>query len=246
MPDLSAFKPLFAALRHPELYTFPAAYLVSAYLFWRQGKRQYWDTRVIFNMVGITTLLAIVAWATMVQIESRWSTVREISHVQPALITTIALSGLWFYTRRVRYPWRRVADVGAAAGGCAMSILSMSNILNGALVPIVWLSGSVILIVVLIFLRASIKTDGRAAGMYLCALALLSIATVFMRESAWQQRSTLIELFLYGCGVIGGIVLIINSGSAYRQMHVWDLPRGVSQGFRDTFSRAFAPKREPS
>jgi hypothetical protein len=247
---------LISLFLHPTVYTVAVAIVLAFYLVWALAKQQYLGVFQQFDVLAISlaagTIGIFIAQAFFPGYWSwPWPPQQLVAALkQPftivALVTGYSLAGLatWWYIRRIHYPYWRVMDSNSLGLslielGWLLGVVLQELSLSLAIATVVW---AIIFSGLLVIYH---KTDrpGLTTSLHVVALFGFCLALQGMLVS-WQGTSSIVEYAIGGLGLIGGsIVLLTRWRVTVPRPTLSQLPAGVSQKFRDTFSRSLGAKQ---
>lgn len=154
--------------------------------------------------------------------------------------------GRW-YVATIRYPWWRMADSTVLGltlielGWAVGMLLATPTIAIGAATAALSIT-----FLLLLILQQKVAQPGLTVGLH--SLAIFAICTgLHLALVSWQSIGTSVEYLAGGIGICLGIaVCIARLRHRVPRVAPITLPTGVSQRFRDTFTRALAPKQPSS
>ena len=242
---------IISILTNPMLYISLFGLLACLYTAWTIARRQYLGVDKLFNAVSLALLsgwvAAVVAqWLAsqhpwnQITLADAWVHPRPIAvFVGYAAIALIASR----YIMKIRYPYWRTMDMVALSltvFGMIMVVgWSLTRLELGSLVAsVVALLGSAVLIMV----YSKIERHGLATGLHLVVFFSIILSARFLIPS-WQESLTSVKWFLDVGGLLIGVtIVILRASTKSEKIILQDIPRGVSQGFQETFTRAFKNK----
>jgi hypothetical protein len=243
----------------PTLYSICVALVLAFYIVWVLARQQYLGTFQQFNLLTIS-LVAMTVAAVLCQVlfpgylnlpTSQTEVVTALR--QPFTILSLlcaymaAILASWYYLRRIHYPFWRMMD---------------SNVIGISLVALGWLVGTLIrqpgialgvatIILALIFLAQlalyqKIERTGVVCAANTVATFGVCLAVQYVLVP-WQVPSSVVEYVAGGVGIAAGLVaLIIRLRWKVPHTTLTQLPTGVSQKFRETFSTLISKRPSSS
>jgi hypothetical protein len=231
----------------PVLIAAVLAYFGGAYMFWRAGKRQFWDTNIVFSLYAFIWLLAVLGglsgglMGALIKHGGVGDVQVWLSGFSLVGAYAVAGIGLWYYLRRVHYPFWRIADALVFSLAITQAVMvSGWSLYRWSLSSLPLAIGLWGMAGIVYWVRHRTWAEGRKFGAIMAASFAIIIADALGRSS-WQDPIGLRELVTNIGGLVVGVgLIIVRTSSTTRKNVISDLPRGVSQGFRDTFNRAFS------
>jgi hypothetical protein len=242
---------IIAIAANPILYTCIVGTLVAFYTIWTLAKQQYLGVDKLFNLLALALASGWFGGWVVQSITNRiWESPLALDqlwvHPKP-LVTLFGYIVIWLvatrYIRTIRYPYWRLMDMLFIA----VAIIQSGLLLGWTINHFSWLGASVLAIAIvsngaLLWLYSKIKRSGIIAGLQAGIFFSLILALHLMLP-AWQGRGSGVEWVADGVGIILGITLVLLRISARSEKVILqDIPRGVSQNFSETFTRAFNKK----
>lgn len=253
----SILQTLTTIFTQPSLYTDIVAIILAFYLVWALAKQQYLGTNQQFDVLAISLASGVVGifivqtlypgyllWPDSWQlVKSAWTSPFTLA----ALAGGYALAGLtsWWYIKHIRYPYWRVMDSNVLG----VMVVGLGQILGILLtkltIPLAGLTvGWAILLLILLVLYQKTKRPGVTTGAHLVMVFGFCLVAQYLLVP-WQGIGTGVEYGLGSIGILLGIGIMVRQWRAAKpQPTSFQLPAGVSQRFRDTFSRAL--QQQPS
>lgn len=243
---------LFSLLVNPFAYLVPLGVVAAMYTSWALARRQYLSVNKLFN----ATFFALVfgwaaAWLVQVLLTSTAFDRLDLwdlwIHPRPIIVLTGYIAIAFVVSRyilSIRYPYWRTMDMVSAALAVFLAALSIGWAIQdpqlGAFVTAI-----IAVVAAAAIIGAQIRwgRHGIVTAVHLLTLFGVVSVTRFLIPS-WQQSTTNVEWTAIGLGGIWGLgLLAIRISNRSERVILQDIPRGVSQGFQDTFTKAFKSKR---
>lgn len=240
-----------AILTNPLFYTGILGMLVAFYAIWAMARQQYLGVDKLFNLLALSLAAGwFASWATQSLSNKIWEVQLNLGQLwvnpQP-IVALMGYIGIWLvatrYIRSIRYPYWRLMDMLFVS----LALLQSSLFIGWAIEQLSWHTGAAavvatILAAALAFLYTKLQRSGIIAGLQSALLFGLLLALHFTVPT-WQGQLGGVEWIADIVGIILGITLVALRISARSEKAILqDIPRGVSQSFHETFTRAFAKK----
>lgn len=243
---------IFEIITNPLSYALPIGGLAAMYAGWSLARRQFLSVNKIFNLITISVLFG---WLTglIIQLTSLSITLNSFNfshlwvHPRPLVVLggyiVMALAASR-YIRAIRYPYWRTIDMLSAALAILLTFLLLGwSIQMLELWPFVITVGAMASAGVVVWTTVKTERYGLATGLHL-ATVFVTVGTARLLVPAWQEITTNVEWTAVIIGGVAGVtVMVLRASSRSEKAILQDIPRGVSQSFRDTFSRAFRSKQ---
>jgi len=238
---------------NPITYAFIFGLLTMFYTAWTLAHRQYLGVEKLFNLVSIALVTGWVSslatqWVVTQQsfaaisLQSFW--IHPTSIVVLAGYTGISLIASR-YILKIRYPYWRTMDMLAISLAVFETIAiigwSITQIELGSLAAV---TASIVSLGIILLIYFKVERHGLATGIHLMTIFGVLILTRLLIPS-WQESMTGVEWALDIGGILLGLTLsILRVSSRSEKVILQDIPRGVSQSFQETFTRAFKSKQQ--
>ena len=241
---------LFAILTNPLVYAGLLGGLGAYYAVWAATRKQYLSVNKLFNLFTLMMVSGLVAAMVlqMVQLQSwqdGWQWHDAVVHLRPwtsvIAYVVLYLAGLR-YLREIRFPYWRSLDIASLG----LTVWWMCMCVGWAVYVWHWarlvaVMGALIGGVGIIWLYRKVDKPGLISALHISWFFGILTLMHYMIP-AWQESLSVVEWIVDGSGIAVGVLIVVFRLSAKSEkMLLQDIPRGVSQGFRDTFSRAFKP-----
>lgn len=249
---------LAAAAAHPNLYSTLIALVVAFYMAWALARQQYLGVYQHFDVLALTLVAGIVGLFGLQivypgYINAPWP-LGNVSQAlrQPFLITSLAFSYLmaglvaWRYVRRIHYPFWRVMDTNVLAVSLVVLGWLLGEVIAAPSAPLAVAAGGwAFYFVISLLLYQRLERPGIVSGLHLVAISAMCAALQFTL-GPWRGMLSIVEYGTAGLGIfLGLLVIVIRLRVSVPHTTLPQLPVGVSQKFRETFSRALL-FRQPS
>lgn len=242
---------LIAIITNPILYAAIIGTLIAFYAIWSLARQQYLGVDKLFNLLALSLAAGwFTSWATQSLTNRIWESQFALSQlwVNPhPLVVLVGYIGIWLvatrYIRSIRYPYWRLMDMLFIA----LSIIQSALMVGWTVTKFSWSAAiiSVVAIIVssaLVLLYSKLHRSGIVAGLQSATFFGL-ILVLHLTAPAWQEQISGVEWIADGVGIILGITLVVLRISVKSEKTILqDIPRGVSQSFQETFTRAFNKK----
>jgi hypothetical protein len=247
---------LISLLLQPTLYTVAIAVILAFYLVWALAKQQYLGVFQQFDVLAISLAVGVAGiFVAQILFPGYWSwpwppqqilTALKQPFTIVALVVGYSLAGLasWWHIRRLHYPFWRVMDsnslgLSVIQLGWLLGVVLQELSVSLAIATVVW----AILVSGLLIMYHKTDRPGLTASLHV--VALFGFCLVLQRILvSWQGYSSIVEYAIGGLGLIGGMVALLTRWRVtVPRPTLSQLPAGVSQKFRDTFTRSLGVKQ---
>ena len=240
-----------AILTNPLLYTGVLGILGAFYAIWAMARQQYLGVDKLFNLLALSLAAGwFASWVAQSLSNKIWEEQLNFGQLwispQP-VVALIGYIGIWLvatrYIRSIRYPYWRLMDMLFVS----LALLQSALFIGWAIEQFSWYTGvaavtTAVLVAVLTLLYTKLQRSGIIAGLQSALLFGLLLA-LHLTVPTWQGQSGSVEWIADIVGIILGVTLVALRISARSEKAILqDIPRGVSQSFHETFTRAFAKK----
>ena len=239
-------------LLSPLPYAALFGFWLSLYIVWSLARKAYLGTIPTMNAF---TFAVAGLWAGSSAVYSlrqlllhqafswHWLTLHPNAIELFAGVVVSAGLTVW-YVRRIRYPFWKMTDM-VSIGLLTMEVFLVSS----WLIIVRSLAASLAAVVLLAalglgwFCYLKITKVGIVTALHLIGL-FTAAAVVRHLAPSWQHSVTGVEWLADWVGVFCGVVVAaLRISSRSRQIVFTDIPRGVSQSFRETFAKVIASRR---
>jgi hypothetical protein len=255
---MDVFHQLAAAASHPNLYSTLIALIAAFYIAWAMARQQYLGVYQHFDVLALTLIFGIAGiFAGQIffpgYLNAPWPPVHIAEALQrPFLITSLSfgyiLAGLatWRYIRRIHYPFWRVMDTNVLAVSLIVLGWLLGEVIAMPSVPLAVAAGGwALYFVASLLIYQRLERPGLLSGLHVVAIAAMCGALQFTLVS-WRGMLSIVEYSTVALGIfLGLVVIVIRLRVSVPHTALPQLPVGVSQKFRETFSRALL-FRQPS
>ena len=242
---------LIAILTNPLLYTGILGILAAFYVIWTFARQQYLGVDKLFNLLALSLAAGwFTSWVVQSIANRIWETELSLSQLWVSPQPLVALAGyigIWLaatrYIRSIRYPYWRLMDMLFVSLALLQSALFVGwtigefNLYTGVAAVV-----TIILAATLALVYTKLQRSGIVAGLQ-SALLFGLLLTLHLMVPTWQGQLGGVEWIADIVGIILGITLVaLRISARSEKVILQDIPRGVSQSFHETFTRAFAKK----
>ncbi len=242
---------LIALITNPILYTAFGGIVAAFYAVWTFARQHYLGVDKLFNLLALSLAAGwFGGWIVQSIVNRIWESRLSLDqlwvHPKP-MVALVGYIGIWLvatrYIRSIRYPYWRLMDILFIA----LAIVQSALLLGWTIEQFDWamviaLVGALLLTIGLVWLYGKTQRSGIVAGVQSAGFFGVLLVLYYM-VPAWQGQSGSVEWIADVVGIVLGVTLVVLRISARSEQAILqDIPRGVSQNFYETFTRAFSKK----
>lgn len=230
------------------LYAVIIGVLGGLYTVWSLARRQYLSVDKLFNTLSLAICAgyaaSLITQSVINQVWQRPLTLSDLWINPRSLVVLVAVIAMFLvsskYITSIRYPYWKVMDMLALG----LTVVIWCLLAGWLVIQPHW--GSIIAVASMLFiigglfyLYVRVDRPGLTFAVHITTLFMLT-AGIRHIITSWQLSMSGVEWIAEGLGVALGLLLVgLRVSARSEKVILQDIPRGVSQSFRDTFTRTF-------